>query len=210
MTRSKPAFCSLWFALMITLVGCATAPPKPGDPKAAWSARQAVLRQHETWALDGKLSVHTDEEGWFAGLSWRQDGERFRIDLKDSLGRIVARIERDGRRVTLIQHDGSKASADTPERLMRELYGWALPVSGLRYWVLGIPGPARAGQRQGRYKLDERGRLAILKQAGWSVDYEAYQDLDPVALPETISVTGHDFRVKLIVDVWDLGRVAAR
>ena len=208
--RSNLAFHSLWFALMITLAGCASTPPKPDDPKAAWSARQAVLRQHETWTLDGKLSVHTEEEGWFAGLSWWQDGERFRIDLKDSLGRIMARIERIGRRVTLIRHDGSKSSAASPEGLMREIYGWALPVTGLRYWVLGIPGPNRAGQRQARYKLDARGRLTALKQAGWSVDYQGYQDIDPVALPETISVTGHDFRVKLIVDTWDLGRVAAR
>lgn len=208
---SKMLFSRPLLILVVAAVAaCATKPPKPDDPQAAWAARETVLRQLESWALDGELSVHTDEEGWFAGVSWRQDGERFRIDLKDSLGRIVARIESDGRRVTLTQHDGSRTRAATPENLMREIYGWALPVSGLRYWVLGIPGPDRAGQSQRRYKLDDRGRLAVLEQAGWLVDYEGYQDFEPVSLPEKISVAGHDLRVKLVVDSWELGRVSAR
>lgn len=198
--------------LLIALFGCAAAPQdRPDDPQAAWERRQVILTRQQTWALSGKLAVHAEQEGWFAGLNWWQDGEQFQVDLKDSFGRIVARIEGDENEVALTQQDGSKITAATPEQLTRELYGWTLPLSGLRYWVLGAPAPGDdSTQREEHRVLDNYGRLTELHQAGWIVEYQQYQDLEPVALPEKISVSGHDLRLKLIVEEWETTGISAQ
>ncbi|MGH8503389.1 MAG: lipoprotein insertase outer membrane protein LolB [Gammaproteobacteria bacterium] len=200
-------------ALLFALTACATAPqsPPPADTHAAWAQRQQALSQQRVWSMTGKLAVHTPQEGWFAGLSWQQQGERFQINLRDSFGRIVARIAGDDRRVKLTRHDGSTASAATPDKLTRQLFGWALPVSGLRYWVRGMPGPHIDAEAPGpRRKLDAQGRLAHLEQSGWSVDYQRYQHAEPVDLPAKIAVSGHDLRVKLVVQSWATPDVSAR
>jgi outer membrane lipoprotein LolB len=192
---------------LLVLVGCATAPqqPKPADAEAVWAQRKSILSQQQAWALTGKLAVRTHKDGWTAGLRWQQDGERFQIDLLDPFGRTVARIKGDGDSVSLIQRDGGVISAADAESLMRELYGWALPLSGLRYWVLGIPEPKLdAYDRDKRRRLDAYGRLTELEQAGWVVDYEQYQDTEPVDLPEEIALSNHALRAKLIVDEWQL------
>jgi outer membrane lipoprotein LolB len=198
-------------ALLTIVAACATPQhPRPTDAEAAWSQRRSILGAQQAWALEGKLAVTADGEGWFAGLNWLQSGEHFQIDLMDSFGRIVARIKRDDDGVALTRRDGTIVTAATPESLMQEVYGWVLPISGLRYWVLGMPEPGTDPEGDSERRLDAYGRLAALKQAGWSVDYEDYTDLEPVALPDKITVTGHDLRLKLIVDTWDMAGTSDR
>jgi outer membrane lipoprotein LolB len=196
--------------VLVVLTGCVTPQQRePADPEAAWVARQSFMGRQEAWALNGKLAVSAEGEGWFAGLSWMQDGAQYRIDLLDSFGRIVARIEGDDAGVTMTQRDGTTTSARTPEVLMRQFYGVPLPLSGLRYWVRGVPEPGAEFDRH-RKRLDDYGRLAQLQQAGWSIDYEAYADPKPLALPDKITVTGHDLRIKLVVDSWDVSDESAQ
>jgi outer membrane lipoprotein LolB len=191
--------------LLAVLAGCVTAPQRPADPEAQWAQRQFILGQQTHWMLTGKLAVITNQGGWFAGLRWLQDGKQFQIDLMDSFGRMIARIKGGKTGVTLIQHDGSIVSAPNAQLLMRELYGWALPISGLKYWVLGIPDPDRKVKNRARHhRLDAYGRLAELEQAGWTVDYKDYQNLSPIDLPGKIAVSGHNLRAKLVVEAWEL------
>ena len=207
------AACIVMVGLLI-LAGCATVPrtdSPPANPRDSWTQRQRTLSRQPAWRMTGKLSIQTPEEGWFAGVGWEQRGERFKIDLRDSFGRVVARIEGDDQRVMLTRHDGSTTRAASPETLTRQLFGFALPVSGLRYWVRGLPGArvdseALAATR----RLDANGRLKHLEQSGWSVDYQRYQDAEPVALPGKIAVAGHELLVKLVVNAWETPDVSAQ
>jgi outer membrane lipoprotein LolB len=88
---------------------------------------------------------------------------------------------------------------------MQALYGWALPLSGLRYWVLGIPEPKRGFERDAkRGHLDAYGRLAKLRQGGWTIDYQQYQDTQPIELPQEIALSNRALKVKLVVSEWQL------
>jgi outer membrane lipoprotein LolB len=199
---------TLSLLMLMLVVSCATAPqrPKPADVEAAWALRQSILRTQRVWDLDGKLAVSTDEDGWHAGVHWRQVGERFRIDLLDPFGRTVARIEGDDDGVALIQRDGEVITAADPESLMQAFYGWALPLSGLRYWVLGIPEPKRGFERDAKHgHLDAYGRLAKLRQGGWAIDYQQYHDTQPIELPQEIALSNRALKVKLVVSEWQLG-----
>ena len=79
--------------------------------------------------------------------------------------------------------DGRRARAESPEALLEREVGWSVPLTGLRYWIVGAPALDGATSKM---ELDDRGRLARLEQAGWTVIYERYGILDDLALPERI------------------------
>jgi outer membrane lipoprotein LolB len=190
-------------ALALWITGCATT-PKPlavGDPALAWQARQALLSAQQDWRFRGRIAIRHGEEGWQAGLSWRQRRQRFDIEVLDPLGRKVAQLDGNGDWVTLTTSDGETAQAADPERLMQRVLGWSLPVSGLRYWVLGVPDPKGA---RPLLELDEAGRLSRLTQNGWAVEYRRYEPRAGVDLPSKLVLSRADLRVRLIVKDWQL------
>ncbi len=205
---SQPVSCSrcgrvLVAALALVIAGCATTPKPPavGDPELAWQARQALLSAQQDWRFRGRIAIRHGEEGWQAGLNWRQRQRRFDIQVLDPLGRKVAQLDGDGGRVTLITAEGGRARAEDPERLMRRVLGWSLPVSGLRYWVLGVPDPEGPPPR---LELDGAGRLSRLTQDGWAVEYRRYEPHGGVDLPAKLVLSRADLRVRLVVKDWEL------
>ncbi|MGI9334593.1 MAG: lipoprotein insertase outer membrane protein LolB, partial [Gammaproteobacteria bacterium] len=71
-----------------------------------------------------------------------------------------------------------------------------------RYWVLGAADPREGTQLE---ELDDRGRLKLLEQAGWRVDYLDYPD-EPEAdgLPTDIALSNERLRASLSVSRWRL------
>ncbi|HLA74858.1 MAG TPA: lipoprotein insertase outer membrane protein LolB, partial [Gammaproteobacteria bacterium] len=86
-----------------------------------------------------------------------------------------------------------------------------LPVSGLRYWVLGLPDPAAPPAAQDR-ELDGLGHLTRLRQSGWDIEFRRYSPVTTVDLPNKIFLTnqaaGVRLEVRLAVEQWELGTAA--
>ena len=101
----------------------------------------------------------------------------------------------------LVTSKGQRASAADAEKLMQKLLGWSAPVTSLRYWVLGIPDPARP---QSRLDLDGQGRIAQLDQSGWQLDYEEYHKETESGLPQLILAKGSTLDIKLLIKEWEL------
>lgn len=194
---------ALWAAFALWIAGCATTPKPPAlsQPELAWQARQALLREQQDWRFRGRIAIRRGEEGWQAGLSWRQHRQRFDIQVLDPLGRKVAQLDGDGDRVTLTTSQGERARAADPERLMERVLGWSLPVSGLRYWVLGVPDPEGSTPQ---LELDAAGRLSRLTQDGWAVEYRRYEPHTDMDLPAKLVLSRSDLRVRLVVKDWQL------
>jgi outer membrane lipoprotein LolB len=126
--------------------GCRTPPEQrlpAGASQLAWEQRIARLSGWVHWSFNGRVAIRHGEEGWQAGLNWRQDSDYFEIQVLDPLGRKVADIRGDSRGVHLTTSRGEKAQAADSESLMRQVLGWSLPLSGMRYWVLGELAAAR-------------------------------------------------------------------
>ncbi len=193
----------LVLVLFSTLYGCATTPKAPTDAqvKAAWAVRQARLSQQRFWRISGKVAVTHESEGWQAGLRWQQQNERFNIEILDPIGRKIAQIRGDLDMVQLKTSKGRSAQAPNAESLMRELLGWSLPVSGMRYWVIGIPDP-RVNVEQ--LQLDDIGRIVQLKQGAWDVRYQYYTSTADVDLPAKMTLTSERLRLTLVVRDWRL------
>ena len=76
--------------------------------------------------------------------------------------------------------------------------GLQVPVTGLRYWILGLPAPGAERSRV----LDGQGRLLSLEQNSWSMDYRGYTDVDGLSLPRKLFLRRDDLRVRLVVEQW--------
>jgi outer membrane lipoprotein LolB len=183
------------------LVGC-TVTPKIKDPlriKAAWQKRHAQLSQVRSWVLKGRLAISVENEGWNAGMRWSQQDNRYDMEIFGPLGRKVAWLEGGSQGVNLKTSNGASAYAPDAESLMYQLLGWSLPLTGLRYWVLGIPSPR---DHRVEIQLDDVGRLSRLRQSGWNVQYQRYQWERYWDLPYKMMLANESVKIKMVVNEW--------
>ena len=198
------AGCFVCVVLLVT--ACATveqrqlAPVSELDKQAAWEARRITLETLQTWRLAGRVAGRSDNEGFRAGVRWRQQRRTFSIDVHGPLGRKVAVLHGRGGTVKLHTAKGDSYAAQDAEALMQDLFGYSLPVHGLRYWMRGMPDPE---QVYASLELDRLGRLQQLSQAGWLIDYKRYHHGE-LALPAFIRISNADLDANIIIDHWSL------
>jgi outer membrane lipoprotein LolB len=194
----------LLMVLAIALVfGCAPLrqPPPPSDPEQVWQARQRVLRESEAWKLKGRVVIDAIEEVWTGTLHWRQQGEEFEIRWMAPLGQGSVELRGNPARVTLRVPKEQPVTATSAENLLQLHLGWSLPVSGLRYWLLGLPAPELP---VANLSLDPFGRLLRLSQGGWQIRYLDYSSVKEYELPGKLFFDNPKLRLRLVIDRWEL------
>lgn len=187
--------------LAVLLAGCGQVPTRsaattPAIPaEAIWLERQQQLQQLTDWQLAGRLAVLKEHEAWHMTIEWQQHNERYSLNIIAPLGQGSMQLHGDAYQVTLITDEGEIINASSPDLLLYQQLGWHVPVSALRYWVLGLPAP-------GDYQktLDEQGRLSTLHQAGWEIEFLDYEPQLGVELPRKVFVGNHSAKVKLVVN----------
>lgn len=173
--------------LALLLGGCATVAPPPPPVEARVPA--------ENWTLQGRIGVHSDEQNLSGQIRWQHRDDRDELLMTSPLGQGVARIVRDGEGVTLEMPNRPRRHARDADTLTREALGYVLPVTGLTWWVQARPAPGRAFDA----KRDASGRLAQLKQDGWTIDYLQYDD---DARPRKLTVVREGLEIRLVADSW--------
>jgi len=169
------------------------------DPERVWAAHQAQLATIDQWSAVGKLGIQSAQDSWSAGLSWNQDGESYRLRLSGPLGQGLMELSGAPGAVELRTSDDDVYRARTAEDLMQAHAGWRVPLSGLRYWILGRPAP---DAEIDDLTLDAGGRLAELRQLGWHIRYARYAEFDGVVLPTRLTLENPRLRAKLAVRTW--------
>ncbi|HZD53310.1 MAG TPA: lipoprotein insertase outer membrane protein LolB [Woeseiaceae bacterium] len=184
--------------LLILLGGCAAERGVSLPPMDDWETRRQVLAAIDEWEFKGRVGVRAGEEGFNGHLRWRQNGDLFRASVSGPLGIGTVRIEgRDGR-VRVTDEDGQVTELEDADAGLREMYGWTLPVTSLRYWALGLPDPASPAATE----LGEGGRLARLEQRDWTVSITDYREDAGQPMPRRMTAVNHDTRVRLVIDNW--------
>jgi len=183
---------------VLSLAGCATTPVLESSQSAA------VL---DAWQLMGRVSLTRGEEGWHASLNWQQQGDHFYLKISGPLGQGGFQLNGDDRGVVLVDADGKTFAAKDADVLLAQVTDWQLPVMGLRYWIRGLPAPG-AGEAQS--SKDDSGRLNRLVQSGWTINYNRYQIVDDISLPDKLQLLRDDIAVRIVVDKWELGADTAR
>ncbi|WP_062266980.1 lipoprotein insertase outer membrane protein LolB [Endozoicomonas arenosclerae] len=186
------------------LSGCAST-PKPEqalseqERQARWQFHQQQLAMLDDWNLKGRMGLRVPGQSGSLSLEWQQSTARYRIYLDGPLGQSVAKIEGTEDHVEL-EASGQKYQGRNPEALLFELTGWDLPVSLLRYWVVGLPSP----HSQSNVQLNSQGYPERISQQGWQVEYLQYKDFAGITLPARIKVRQGEVQATLVAKSWQL------
>ncbi|MFZ9709424.1 MAG: lipoprotein insertase outer membrane protein LolB [Steroidobacteraceae bacterium] len=180
----------------LCLAGCASLRPVPLVWPVEvlpdnWEARRAVLQSWQSFDLTGRIALASSEQGVVAGLRWQQQAGRTELGLEGPAGVGAQRWR-------------FEAGREDELRSLEAVLGFALPVSSVRYWLLGVPDPALPADLQ---LAADAARLEALTQAGWQV---RFLDYGPVSgtrfeLPARIEIRREGWRARLIVTDWRAG-----
>ena len=153
------------------------------------------------WAFHGRVSITRGDEGWHAGLQWQQQAAQYQLKVAGPLGQGAFEMQGGPVGVVLEDASGQVFSARDADALVTRVIGWELPVSGLRYWVRGlaVPGVEASLQR------DTQGRVISIRQSGWTIDYDRFQDVAGLAWPGRLKLARGDIGVRLVIDQWRTG-----
>jgi outer membrane lipoprotein LolB len=188
----------------VLLGACETTPDVVAvdDPERVFAERLVQLSAVEQWAAVGKLGIQSAKDSWSAGIQWRQSRDTYGIRLTGPLGQGLMELHGGPGLVELHTSDDKVYRARTAEELMQTHAGWRVPLTGLRHWILGRPDPQAPIVA---LELDPGGRLAELRQLGWVIRFQRYDDFDGIALPTKLTLENSRVRGKLIVRTWRTG-----
>ena len=181
------------FALAMLLGGCASPALQPSNSTAVLPPVQ------EAFEAAGRLSARHGDAALAANFQWRHERERDELELASPLGQTIAVLTGDGSSARLQGSDGQSLSAESWTKLTQQGLGWPLPVDGLKYWIQGAP---RAGA-EFTTEAGEQGRIAVLRQDGWTIVYQSYVQTSTGAWrPSRMSATYPEVDLRLAIDRW--------
>jgi outer membrane lipoprotein LolB len=144
--------------------------------------------------IEGRLAVRYGDEAFSGNLAWRHAGRSDELLITSALGAGVARLVRDGDAITLSTAEPREYRGSDAGALTEEVLGFRLPVRGLTDWVRGRA--SESGPASTQYGDD--GRLRVLEQAGWRIEYLEYQ----AQLPTRMRLTYPGIELRLAISQW--------
>jgi len=191
-----------FLVLSLLLHGCAlfqppSPPPPPAGTQIHWLDHLRSLTLLQEWQLKGKIGVRTQHDGGSAYLDWNQSIDSFYIVLSGPLGQGTTIVSGNTTGARLEQADGIYI-AESPDQLVLDHTGWAIPIANLLYWVKGMPAPGNPPS----LTHNALGTLATLQQDGWQLDYDQYSPELGTLLPHKIRIRKDDLKVTLIIKQW--------
>lgn len=184
--------------LTVLISGCVTSKSLELPELSDWESRQEILAGVDEFEFAGRIGVRAGDEGFNGQLWWRQDGVVFRARISGPLGAGTVFINGDRGEITVTGRDGVITELHDAEAELRQMYGWTIPVTSLRFWALGIPNPASPAETE----FGDDGRLAKLHQRNWQVDITQYREGGGQLLPRRLTAVNNDVKVRLVIDTW--------
>jgi len=172
-----------------------------------WQEQQNRQKQLHSWAISGRISVQTEYEGGQVDYTWQQHNlTDYNIRLQAPMGAGTTLIAGRKSGVSLKTSSGDELFDTDVDRLMHSINGWPLPVSGLQYWVRGLPAPTS------QYEISEwkeTGLPGVMLQDGWRIEFKKYKTVGNHHLPGKLFINrlkgDEEVDVRLIIRQWTLG-----
>ncbi|GAB6047884.1 lipoprotein insertase outer membrane protein LolB [Methyloparacoccus murrellii] len=150
------------------------------------------------WSMDGRIGVQSAGKAWQANLYWEHDPaqDRLRLSGPFSQGLVSIVVQKD--LIYINEGGGVTALSRDPDAMLRQRLGFAVPLSSLRYWMLGVPDPGASAQRSA-----DAG-AGSFRQAGWHIVPDQLASIDGWMLPQKLTVQGAGVKLKILADTWTL------
>lgn len=198
---ARARIASAGLLVLAVLAGCRTIPVSviqgPGAD-APWPEQHAALAKLDRYALNGRVAVAANGQGFSATLRYTQiaDDTRFSLEGPLGIGGLHGELEDQELRITTSRGDklaGPEARAELERRL-----GFELPVDEMRWWLLGIPAPGEVA-----INAADSGEIRDFSQHGWRVSINARAPGLGFSLPQRLTAEREGARLKLLVERWE-------
>ncbi|HEY9193705.1 MAG TPA: lipoprotein insertase outer membrane protein LolB [Methyloversatilis sp.] len=188
---------SRWLLVLsaCALTACTTL-PQPGADQRSQVRALARSERDAAFSLSGRFVVKGPDQSASASLDWQHSSAQDELQINGPLGKVLAQLTRDADGVKLIDERQRVTTAVSLDELARQAFGADLPLTRAAHWVTGRPGSADVRSR------DAFGRVSVLTERGWRVEFIEYEDDSPDALPVQIDATDGENSFRLRVDSW--------
>ncbi len=171
----------------VLLAGCVS---RPSEPVAAGG-----------FELKGKLAIQQGTDRHSGNFVWRQQREKFAIEVWGPLGQGRVHLRGDDTTLALLDAEGAVVRQGPSEAVMRAELGWHLPIAVMTAWVIGETAPEFPVEAA---DYDAQDRLESFEQAGWRIEFARFRDQGDRWLPGRIDVTRTDTRIRLVIAHWEI------
>ena len=192
---------------LIWIGACSTTQQKDQIGGAVnWQLQKEKLSQLQSWIINGRISVQTEYEGGQADYRWQQHNSTdYDIRLQAPMGAGTTLITGRVNGVSLKTSSGDELFDTDVDKMMLRLNGWPIPVSGMQYWVKGLPAPTSSFEIS---KWNKNGLPAVMMQDGWRIELRKYKKIGDNLLPGKLFINrqnNEEVDVRLIIRQWKLG-----
>ena len=189
-------------AVLAMLAGCRSAPPPAAIPgpgaEAPWSEQRPALEKLDRYALNGKVAVAANGQGFSASLRYLQQPGRAELALDGPLGIGGMRIALEENSLAVTNSRGEALDGEAARAEIEHRLGFELPLDELRWWLLGLPAP-------GQSEIDaapDSGEIRGFLQNGWRVTINTRAPGLGFSLPQRLTAERSGARLKLFVERW--------
>lgn len=203
--RHRPITFARLAVLALTLLvgGCQIFTLTPAAPvpleKRSWAEHLDHLAKLEDWRIRGKIGYQSKQDSGSAYVDWVQSRDSFHITLTGPLGQGTTVISGNAQGARLDSNKDGTFYADSPEKLLLDHTGVALPVSEMYHWIKGMP----SASNDETVTLGSDNTLQHLQQGDWAIDYANYQPHLDNLLPTRIKIKGRNVKITLVVKEWE-------
>lgn len=200
----NPTLKIIALSAVLFLVSACPAPQPVLRTEASVMDWQMHLKQMQAvaeWQAEMVIYGQDSNEKFKLRLLWEQQGDRYQIKIKDFIGRTVAILEGVPEQVSLKTSKGQHYQGEDADQLIQELLNLPIRISGMRYWLLGVPAPENSHQL---LKVNADGLAAEIEQQGWQLKYLAYSQQSGQWLPSQAEFSIDDVRLHAKISQWQL------
>jgi len=188
-------------AVLMLSAGCRTLSPGaevgPGAD-APWPEQRAALEKLDRYGLSGRVAVAAQGQGFSASLRYQQQPRSSNLALDGPLGIGGLRVDIEGDDIAIATSRGEKLDGQAARDELERRLGFQLPLTELRWWLLGLPAPGEVSLNQD----GGSGEIRDFTQNGWHVSINSRAPGLGFALPQRLTAERDGARLKLLVEQW--------
>lgn len=154
----------------------------------------------DVWNITAKLGIRNGDDSGSVTLYWQQQQNQYQIRIAGPLGQGNGLLS--GNEDTIVIERPSKKTlySNKPAQLIKDTFGWDLPVQDLNYWVRGLSSPFLEAAEQ---NYNASGVLSGLNQSDWSLRYTRYRTTDSWLMPQRIHAEKGELMLTLVIKTWE-------